>query len=262
MTAEKQPIGVFDSGVGGLSVVRQIQKVFPAEDIFYFGDTARVPYGPRPQSQVRDFVLEIVGYLQAQGAKLVVIACNTATVAGLSAAREAFDTPIIGVVEPGARGAVAATRNKRVGVIATEGTIKSQAYPKAIQAIDSSIEVFGQGCPELVLLAERGETDSPVARRAVEGYLNPLLQAGIDTLVLGCTHFPFLRKVISEVAGPDVALVDPAVETVQEIKKIIPAVHGENGRLRLTASGPAESFAAVASTLLGFTVSAEQVHLS
>lgn len=214
-----RPIGIFDSGVGGLTVVGAVLEHLPEEDIIYYGDTARFPYGPKDLGDVRGFVFEITQYLIDQGVKIIVIACNTGTAAGLVEAQKKFDIPIIGVVEPGARGAVLATVNRKVGVIGTEGTIASGTYERAIEAQDAGIKVTSQACPRFVEFAERGETEGREITAVAEEYLAPLRANGVDTVILGCTHYPLLVDVIQKVVGPDVTMISSATETAAEVEK-------------------------------------------
>lgn len=214
-----KPIGIFDSGVGGLTVVGAVLEHLPEEDIIYYGDTARFPYGPKDLADVRDFVFEIAQYLIDQGVKTIVIACNTGTAAGLVDAQKKFAVPIIGVVEPGARGAVLATVNRKVGVIGTEGTISSGTYQKAIEALDAGIKVTARSCPRFVEFAERGETEGPAVSAVAEEYLAPLKANGVDTVILGCTHYPLLKEVIQKTMGPEVRLISSATETAAEVEE-------------------------------------------
>lgn len=232
------PIGVFDSGFGGLTVAREIAKALSQESLIYVGDSARCPYGPRDLSEVDGFVQQIGAWLVAQGVKMIVIACNTATAAGLAHAQRTFPVPIIGVVEPGARAAVHATRNRRVGVIATKGTIDSGAYAKAIRHIDAGITVFSTATPRFVEIAERGirMAEGPVEdytslaskvyirpafQEIAKEYLEPLRRCEIDTLVLGCTHYPLLKALIGAVVGRDVTLISSAKEAARDVREIL-----------------------------------------
>lgn len=210
------PIGLFDSGVGGLTVARRLAELAPSESLLYFGDSARCPYGSRPLAEVRRFGLEILDILRTQGVKLVAVACNTSTAAGVPEAARDCPFPVLGIIEPGARLAAGASRSGRVGVLATAGTVQSGAYQKAIAAADPAIQVFAQGCPPLVPLVEAGQVDGPEAEAAVALCLAPLLAARVDTLVLGCTHYPALAPVIQRLAGPGVRLVDPAEQVARE----------------------------------------------
>ena len=223
---DNRPVGVFDSGVGGLTVLREISRQLPHEKVIYFGDTARVPYGDRDPMQVVDFSRQIVRFLRTHDVKAVVIACNTATAPSLPYLRSENDIPVIGVIEPGARGAVAATENGRIGVIATSGTIKSGQYPKHILEIDPSLEVFPLACPRFVPLIEAGRTHEPETAAIVHEYISQLTARDIDTLVLGCTHYPLLRDLIGAEAGDRVTLVDPARETAAELAATLDAMDG------------------------------------
>ena len=232
------PIGVFDSGFGGLTVAREIAKALPQESLIYVGDSARCPYGPRDLNEVDGFVQQIGSWLVGQGVKMIVIACNTATAAGLAHAQRTFPVPVIGVVEPGARAAVHATRNRRVGVIATKGTIDSGAYAKAIRHIDAGITVFSTATPRFVEIAERGirMAEGPVEdytslaskvyirpafQEIAKEYLEPLRRCEIDTLVLGCTHYPLLKALIGAVVGRDVTLISSAKEAARDVREIL-----------------------------------------
>ena len=211
------PIGLFDSGVGGLTVLREIARQLPAESTTYFGDTARVPYGSKSRDVITRFSLEITQFLLQEKVKMIVVACNTASAFALAALRARFDIPVIGVIEPGAQAALSATRTGRVGVIGTEGTIESQAYSEAIHRLKQDIQVFGQACPLIVPLVEEGWLEKPVALEIVKEYLSPLLTNTIDTLVLGCTHYPLLKNLLARVAGPGVRLIDSAEETTRAV---------------------------------------------
>ena len=226
-------IGVFDSGFGGLSLVREVFRQLPNEEIIYFADTARCPYGVRPFSEVRQFVLEIIQFLEERDVKIVVIACNTATAAGLEAARARFSIPIVGIIEYGAESAVKASRNNRIGVIATEGTVRSKAYQIAINSLNSKALVFSRGCQKFVELVEEGKTKGEEVEETVIRCLSPLLKEDIDTLVLGCTHFSFLEDTIKEVAGEVVTIVDPALKTAQHVRNIL-----ESNRLNRVEKEP------------------------
>jgi glutamate racemase len=217
------PVGVFDSGIGGLTVVHELIRQLPNESIVYFGDTARVPYGPKSPETVRRYSREIASFLREQGVKNIVIACNTATAHALPALREEFEMPIVGVVEPGARAAVAATTHGHIGVIGTVGTIKSGAYERAIRAIDPDLRITARACPLFVPLVEEGWTEHEAVRLIAREYLEPLIAAEIDTLVLGCTHYPLLKPLLREVLGPEVRLIDSAEETAAETARTLAA---------------------------------------
>ena len=216
-----RPIGVFDSGLGGLTVVHELMQVLPDERIIYFGDTARVPYGPKSAETVRRYALQIGEWLVTQGVKVVVVACNTATAHALPALREVLPVPVIGVIEPGARAAVAATTGNSVGVIGTAGTIASGAYERALKALSPSLEVHAKACPLLVPLVEEGWTEHNATRLIVQEYLQPLREANVDTVVLGCTHYPLLAHTIAQEAGPHVRLIDSARETASETARLL-----------------------------------------
>lgn len=216
----QRPIGFFDSGEGGLTVARAVHELLPAEEIIYACDSAHFPYGPRSLAEVRRFFLRFSQFFADQGCKLVVIACNTATTAVLlSGTPPELPSPALGVVEPEARAAAAATRNGRIAVVATEATVAAGVYPRAIDRVGRGLTVVQKACPVLVTLAEQGVVESPEVREEVERCLQPLLAGGIDTLVLGCTHLPHMRRVIAGVVGPEVALVDPGLATAAEIRE-------------------------------------------
>lgn len=231
---DERPIGIFDSGLGGLTVARAVMEALPHESVVYFGDNARCPYGPRDPDEVRGFVTQIGSWLLARDVKAIVIACNTASAAGLELARDRFPVPVVDVVGPGARGAVAATRNRRVGVIGTVGTVESGAYSRAVRALDPETTVFSIPTPKFVDVVEAGLRMGPGALedwmaefadvyirptfyQLARGYLDPLKRSGIDTLVLGCTHFPLLSAAIQQVVGPGVALISSAEEAARDL---------------------------------------------
>ncbi len=269
---EHLPIGIFDSGLGGLTVVREISRALPDESILYFGDTARCPYGPRDLAEVRRFILEIGSWLTSRGVKLIVIACNTATAAGLALAQRAFGVPVIGVVEPGARAAVMATANRRVGVIGTVGTIESGAYARAVRALDAGVTVYSIATPRFVDIVEDGLRRGPGALEdwiaessevfirpsfyeLARDYLDPLKRNGIDTLVLGCTHFPLLSTPIQQVMGADVRLISSAEETAREVAETLyrrghrsPV---NNPHLEFATTGDAGEFERLGARVLG-----------
>ena len=217
--ADDRPIGVFDSGVGGLTVLREIHDRLPDESTIYLGDLKHFPYGPRYQEEVRGFAFDIIDYLQSRGVKLVVIACNTATAAALNQAREKFDIPIVGVIGPGAQAAVEATRRNLVGVISTEGTRLSQEYLHAIKDADPMVGVYQKSCPELVEIVEGGEADTPRAETALRRDLAEIAQLGADVLVLGCTHYPLLKRSIERVYPGTFHLVDSAQTTAAKVSR-------------------------------------------
>lgn len=228
------PIGIFDSGFGGLTVARAIHERLPQESLVFFGDTARCPYGPRDLREVRGFVRQICTWLSKHDVKLIVIACNTATAAGLALAQMEFDVPVIGVVEPGARGAVRMTRNRRVGVIATQATVDSGIYPDTIRNLDAGVTAFSTATPRFVEIVEDGirRSNSPIERLTAEAsdvylrpafqtiardYLDPIKKASVDTLVLGCTHYPVLAPLIQQAVGENVSIISSSEETAKEV---------------------------------------------
>lgn len=215
------PIGIFDSGIGGLTVARAIYQRLPGESTIYFGDTARVPYGPKSPETVRRYSLEILRWLLGQGVKLVVIACNTSTAHALQALREASPVPVLGVIEPGARAAVAASGGGPAGVIGTAGTIASNAYTRAIHALAPTVRVEQVACPLFVPLVEEGWFDHPATELIAREYLAPLGRAGVDTLVLGCTHYPLLKPLLGRVMGAQVRLIDSAEETARAAEEAL-----------------------------------------
>lgn len=216
----RQPIGVCDSGIGGTSVVKHIMRLLPNEQIIYFGDTARVPYGPRPVVEIKRFMAEIMAFFCQHEVKLGVIACNTMTSQALETVKHKFPFPMVGV-SSGARSALAATRSKRIGVLATQGTVASGYHAKQITGLDPAATVFPQACPRFVPLVEAGKLAGEEVRRISSTYLYPLQEEGVDALILGCTHYPYLREVIADIMGPRVAIIDPALETTQEAQAVL-----------------------------------------
>jgi len=215
----KSPLGVFDSGIGGLTVARALFERLPHESVIYFGDTARVPYGPKSPDTVRRYSGEILAYLLQRGVKAVVVACNTSTAHALGYLKERSSVPVVGVIEPGARAAVAATKTGTIGVIGTAGTVASGAYERAIKALRADARVHSQPCPLFVPLVEEGWFEHPAAELIAREYLEPLKRAKVDVLVLGCTHYPLLKPLLVRVMGPDVTLVDSAEETATAVSK-------------------------------------------
>ncbi|PKP56533.1 glutamate racemase [Candidatus Atribacteria bacterium HGW-Atribacteria-1] len=218
---KEQPVGFLDSGLGGLSVVKEVKKLLPRENIEYFADNQRQPYGEKNQSELIKFTFQIISFLLKKKIKICVIACNTATAASLKKAREYFSIPIIGVIQPAVQDAIKKTLNKKIGIIATEFTTKKGAYPKEIRRISPEIKVFFNFCPKFVSIVEAGKFTAPETYEIAREYLKPLKEAQIDALILGCTHYSFLREVISEIMGPEVKLIDPAVSTTLELKEIL-----------------------------------------
>jgi glutamate racemase len=252
--SDERPLGIFDSGIGGLTVLKEIARQLPAENLLYLGDTARVPYGIRSPETVMAYAFQCTEFLLQRDIKLLVIACNTVSATSLGEIQEKISVPSIGVIEPGARAAVRSTRNKRVGGIGTEATIKSNAYTKAIRAIDEGVVVFGLPCPLFVPLVEEGWTEGTVARLTAERYLNDIRDLGVDTLVLGCTHYPLLKGVIREVMG-DVALIDSAVETAKAVSIVLDELNlrnrsGSLSRRQYFVTDSPQKFAEVGSRVL------------
>ncbi len=221
VSREPRSIGIFDSGIGGLTVVAEVARQLPKEEIVYFGDTARLPYGPKSTETVIQFAIQDSEFLLSQNVKMIVIACNTASAAALGELQSRYDVPVIGVIEPGALAAVSSTLNGRVGVIGTEGTIASHAYRESIRRLDSEIEIIEQSCPLFVPLAEEGWTDREVTLVVAHEYLAPLRDAGVDVVVLGCTHYPILKQTVQKVFGPNVKLIDSAEETARDVAQIL-----------------------------------------
>jgi len=221
-------IGIFDSGVGGLTVLHALLEVLPREDLVYLGDTGRHPYGTKSAETVTRYSIENVEFLAVKGLKLLVVACNSASAVALDALTARYAFPVLGVIEPGARAAVASTRNGRIGVIGTDATIASGAYTRALRALRPTLEIYTRPCPLLVPLAEEGWLDGPVPRGVAETYLATLRKSGIDTLILGCTHYPLLKAVIAGVMGERVALVDSAEETARAVAALL-AARGSSG---------------------------------
>lgn len=212
-------IGVFDSGVGGLTILREIVSLLPNENTIYLGDTARVPYGAKPKSTIIQYTLEDARFLWEQKIKALVVACNTICCLAMSELRQAFDLPIIGIIAPASRAAVELTRNKRIGVIGTEGTINSGVYYQLIKQLNNEIEIFPKACPLLESIVEENLLEGEVAQGIVDMYLSGLIKKQIDTLILGCTHYPLLRQPISKCMGPEVTLLDPAAAVARELKQ-------------------------------------------
>jgi glutamate racemase len=258
-------IGVIDSGVGGLTVVSEISRRLPHESIIYFGDTARMPYGPRSYEEVRGFVFQMIDFLQHQEIKMLVIACNSATAAGLTHYQRACDLPILGVIEPGVRAALAQSESGRIGVIGTVGTINSSEYVKALKQKNESLHVVTKACPLFVLLVENNLVDTPEAKKVVHEYLDPLVAEEIDSLILGCTHYPLMAGLIGDVVGPNIKLINSAEEIAAEVDSILSSkdlanpLDYEDPRYRFFISGTPQSFEEVGSKLLQRQIKAYQV---
>lgn len=235
---EGNPIGVFDSGIGGLTVVAEIMRLLPKEEIVYFGDTARLPYGPKSPATVKQFAVQNTEFLLGKSIKALVVACNTVSSVAMDELTARYDLPIIGVIQPGAIAAVSSTLVGRIGVIGTEGTIASHAYRREILRLDREVEVFERSCPLFVPLAEEGWTDREVTLVVAHEYLAPLRDAGTDVVVLGCTHYPILRGTIAKVLGPTVRLIDSAEETAREVAERLATL----GLARTAGTLPAHRF--------------------
>ncbi len=216
-----KPVGVFDSGIGGLTVVKELIKILPYENIVYFGDTARVPYGIKSKETIIKFSLENTLFLLQQDVKMIVIACNTSSSLALPVIRRHFKIPIIGVIMPGAKEAVYATKNKKIGVIGTRATINSGAYEEEIKRLDSAVKVYSQSCPMFVPLVEEGWVSDNITTKVAEKYLSPMRSKGVDTVILGCTHYPLLKNKIQEVMGKNVKLIDSAEQVAIEVKQVL-----------------------------------------
>lgn len=253
------PIGVFDSGVGGLTVAREIMRQLPEERMVYFGDTARLPYGNKSKENVIRFSEQIIRFLRTKDVKAIVIACNTASSHALEAVRKSEDIPIIGVINAGARAAVSATRNGKIGVIGTQGTISSKAYSVVLKEMNPNVEVFGKACPLFVPLVEEGFFHDTVTDEIASRYLSVLKEKYVDTLVMGCTHYPLLRSTIAKIMGDDVTLVNPAYETAVQLKMLLKSMEmncdpGQNlpleEKYQFFVSDMAERFSSFATSIL------------
>ncbi len=261
-THRNAPIGVFDSGVGGLTVVREIIRQLPNEEIIYFGDTARVPYGNKSQETVTRFSEQIVRFLRTFRVKTIVVACNTASAYAMEALERDIDVPIIGVVKPGAKAAAGTTRNGRIGVIATEATIGSQIYAKYIQELNRDVTIYGKACPLFVPLVEEGLLEDPVTDEIARRYLAELIDIDIDTLILGCTHYPLIRSTLGRIMGEGVTLVNPAYETTRELHGMLAGLNllrrespglGSN-RYQFYVSDKAEKFVRFANSIIKYGI--------
>jgi glutamate racemase len=260
------PIGVFDSGIGGLTVAAALKKHLPSETIFYIGDTARVPYGGKSRKTVERYSIEIGGLLLAEQAKMIVVACNTASALAVPRMKELFKVPVQGVVTPGAEASLRATRNGRIGVIGTRATIASGAYERAIHALDPGAKVFSEACPLLVPLIEEGMFDDPITDQIIKRYLAPLLAEDIDTLVLGCTHYPLAQKSIARAAGDAISLVDSAENCALTVKVLLesqvpPAPADHLGKLDVALTDSTEGFLRTAERALELDIGDVQLRM-
>lgn len=257
--SSSKPIGVFDSGIGGLTVLKEIKYHLPAENLVYFGDEARFPYGIKSAETVKRFSHEVADYLMRRGIKMLVVACNTATACALTSLRESLPVPVVGVLMPGAYAATRATRTGRVGVIGTEGTVNSGVYARLIRNIRPETKVFARPCPLFVPLVEEGRLTGEITMLAAREYLAPLVAEEIDTLVLGCTHYPLLKAVIAVVMGPGVTLIDSAHETAQEVGRVLNKTgllnsSQEPGLIRYFVTDAPERFKAIGERFLGYEI--------
>ena len=254
------PIGVFDSGIGGLTVAASLRRLLPSENILYIGDTARVPYGGKSRQTVERYSVEIGELLLAERAKMIVVACNTASALGVPRMKEVFEVPVQGVVLPGAKAAVASTKNQIIGVIGTRATIASGAYENAIRAINPEAQIHSAACPLLVPLIEEGLFEDSITDQMLQRYLAPLLSKGIDTLVLGCTHYPLLKPAIARIAGPSVSLVDSAENCALAVRDLLREANlstaaTRNGQLDVALTDATEGFLRTAAQALQLEIS-------
>ena len=260
----QQPIGIFDSGVGGLSVLRAVRRELPHEDILYLGDQAHIPYGPREKAQIRDFSRAITRFLLAQGAKLIVVACNTASAAALHDLRHEFpEVPFVGM-EPAVKPAAETTHTGKVGVLATPTTFAGELYASVVERFAGGVTLYQDACPGLVEEIEKGNLDGPETRRILEKALVPMLAGGIDTVVMGCTHYPFVIPLIEEITGPEVRTIDPAPAVARQVRRLLahqnrlnPA--GAQGVMQFYTSGDPEALAGLLPRLLGEAGPVQQV---
>lgn len=259
------PIGVFDSGLGGLTVFRALARLMPEESLVYFGDTAHVPYGTKSPEAIARCSTAVARFLAGRGIKLLVVACNTSSAWALPAIRKAVKVPVIGVIEPGARAALGATRTGRVGVIGTEATVSSGAYPKALRRLSPRAKAFSRACPLFVPLVEEGRWNGPVVAAVAREYTAPLRAAKVDALILGCTHYPYLKRVLAQAMGSKVRLIDSADETARETERALSelglrAKKGRRGTREYYASDAPERFARLARRMLGQDVRRVRLH--
>jgi glutamate racemase len=255
VVVDARAIGIFDSGVGGLTVARAVLDMLPHESVLYFGDTARMPYGPRPLEEINKFAREIAAFMLGRDVKALVVACNSIEVAAIEDLTESSGIPVVGVIDPGVRAALRATRNGRIGVIGTEATIASRAYERALGRAGDA-ELFSQACPAFVPLVEQGDTTSDKLLSAARDYLQPLIEAKVDTLILGCTHYPLLSGLLQVVMGPDVVLISSAEETAKDVyatlvRHELLGPESSSPSHDFLCSGDPEAFLALASRVLG-----------
>ena len=258
--SDLRPIGVFDSGIGGLTVARALQELLPNEKIFYVGDTARVPYGNKSADTVERYSIELAGMLMSENAKVIVVACNTVSSVAIPKLRAHVAVPVIGVIEPGAQAAVASTRNRHIGVIGTRATIRSGAYENALRALNVHVRVSSQACPLFVPLIEEGWLNDALTDQTIKRYLDPMMAGGIDTLVLGCTHYPLIARAIARALGEEIKLVDSARNCAAAVKELLErqslcAPVSEKGLLRVALTDSADNFLNVAREALQLEIS-------
>lgn len=258
-------IGVFDSGLGGLTVFKALARLMPEESLVYFGDTAHVPYGSKSPQAIARYSTEVARFLSGRGIKLLVVACNTSSAWALPAIRRAVKVPVIGVIQPGARAALSASRGGRIGVIGTEATVKSGAYPKALKALSRSARSTSAACPLFVPLVEEGWWTGAVVEAVARKYAAPLKKERVDTLILGCTHYPYLKPVLANIFGPRVRLIDSAEETARETERVLSAqglraARGRRGRRDFFASDAPDRFARLGRRMLGAAIGRVRLH--
>jgi glutamate racemase len=254
--SDPRRIGVFDSGVGGLTVARAILELLPHEPLLYVGDTARFPYGPKPVGEIRGYAIQIADFLVEQDVKMLVVACNSVEVSAIGHIAARHGVPVVGVIDPGVRAAAHVTRSGRIGMIGTEATVKSGAYDRALAAVGADATLRSQACPAFVEYVERGDTTSDGLRRAARGYLDPLVSADIDTLILGCTHYPLLQGLLQMELGPDVVLVSSAEETAKDVyatllSRDLGSPAGDLPHHRFLTTGDPGTFQSLADVFLG-----------
>src|SRR6188472_587543 len=265
---DTRPVGVFDSGMGGLTVLHECLVTMPHEDFVYLGDAARLPYGPRPLPEVARFAHEIGRFLEGQGVKLILVACNTATSAALPQLQESLSVPVVGVITPEAHAAVQATRNRRVGLLATQATVTAGRYAALVHALDAGVELFPVACPRLVPLIESADPFSAETTEVVREYARPLKHADVDTVILGCTHYPLIRPIFQRVFGRDVTLVFSAEETAREVAETLARKGYENdpgreGSYRFLTTGDPDAFREMGARFLQFPITnVEHVELA
>lgn len=253
--AAKKPIGIFDSGVGGLTVYKEIRRIYPCEDLVYFGDTARVPYGPKSPQTIIEYSRQNVRFLLQHQVKLIIVACNTASSFALESLRKEFPVPVTGVIEPGAKAAAAVSRNKRIGIIGTYGTVNSGAYQRELKSLDSSLKVFSKACPLFVPLVEEGLESHRITREIAAEYLAELIEQDIDALILGCTHYPILKDTLLQITQNKIKLIDSAEVIANTLHELLPqAEKSGKGKDLFFVSDNEKNFKKIAERILGFDI--------